>query len=259
MQITVDNVKVFLLDIEGTTTSISFVKNILFPYVRQHLNEYLKKHWGEDSLMKTVEDLRKQVNDDKEKGIKDVVEIFDLPDVPSEEQIYDMQKSIVENVLWQMDEDRKTTALKKLQGQMWHNGYNDGQIKAHVYSDVPACLKKWKDSGKQIYIYSSGSIEAQKLLFGSTEHGNLLQYIDGHFDTTTGPKTEPVSYYKIAQTLGEQPKNILFLTDVSKEAEASVGAGIQTILVVRDGNAPISEEDKLIYTQIYTFEDICVS
>ncbi|XP_067134982.1 enolase-phosphatase E1 [Centruroides vittatus] len=251
-----ENINVCLLDIEGTTTSISFVKNTLFPYARSAICNYLKQFWGNSELMETIEALKKQVNEDKQKGIKEIVEIEDLPESPSEEDINAVQKSIVNNIMLQMDYDRKTTALKQLQGQMWRIGYKNGEIKSHVYEDVPSCLESWKKEGKQIYIYSSGSVEAQKLLFQYSNYGNLLQFIDGHFDTNTGQKFDHHSYVKIAEYIGVAPENILFLTDVTKEADAALKAKMQVAILLREGNAPLSNEELSRFNCISSFHQL---
>lgn len=228
----------------------------LFPYARRALADYLKQFWGNPELMETVEALKKQAYEDKQKGMKNVIEIQDLPESPSDEDIQNVQKSIIENVFLQMDYDRKTTALKQLQGQLWRAGYENGDLKAHLYEDIPTCLENWKNQGKKIFIYSSGSVAAQKLLFQYTNFGNLLHLIDGHFDTHIGQKFDDQSYIKIAEYIGETPKNILFLTDVSKEADAALTAGMQVIVVLREGNAPLSDDELLRFNCISTFKQL---
>ncbi|XP_043197152.1 enolase-phosphatase E1-like isoform X2 [Amphibalanus amphitrite] len=194
-----------ILDIEGTTTSISFVKDILFPYAREHLDSFLTEHWGSEDCSTIVNLLRDQASAD---GVT-------LPAAESDPAL--LREGIRRYVLSLMDADRKVTALKHLQGLIWTRGYLDGHIIGHVYGDVPAALEQWNRQDISVWIYSSGSIAAQKLLFGHTEHGSLLKHFSGHFDTTTGPKTEVESYRKIAAAIGSSPEQILFVTDILKK------------------------------------------
>ncbi|KAF0309560.1 Enolase-phosphatase E1 [Amphibalanus amphitrite] len=169
-----------------------------------------------------------------------------------------LREGIRRYVLSLMDADRKVTALKHLQGLIWTRGYLDGRIIGHVYEDVPAALEQWNRQNISVWIYSSGSIAAQKLLFGHTEHGSLLKHFSGHFDTTTGPKTEVESYRKIAAAIGSSPEQILFVTDILKEAVAAREAGMRVNLAIRPGNAELSEADRQQYTTITDFSQISV-
>jgi len=245
----VDSAPVILLDIEGTTTSISFVKDVLFPYVRINLEEYLISHWGEPELLDDIKALRKQAQDDVTNGVEDVKLI------PESTKIEEVKSAILDNVLQQMDKDRKTTALKQLQGHIWRTAYQSNSIKGHVYPDVVPALQHWCKKGKRIYIYSSGSVEAQKLLFGYSEEGDLLQYFSGHFDTLVGNKTESSSYAAIANTIGIAHDKVVFFTDVVKEAKAAVSSGMNALLVEREGNQPLTEDDKCNYPTITSFKE----
>ncbi|XP_033609088.1 enolase-phosphatase E1 isoform X2 [Cryptotermes secundus] len=164
-------------------------------------------------------------------------------------------EAVAKNVLWQMDLDRKTKALKQLQGHIMREGYKNGNLKGHVYSDVVPALKSWAHSGRRIYVYSSGSVEAQKLLFGHSEEGDLLDLFAGHFDTEVGPKVEPDSYVNIVKKLDCRSEDIVFLTDVPREAEAAQKAGLKAVIVVREGTELLTEEDKVSFPVIKSFHD----
>ncbi|KAL1461216.1 hypothetical protein WDU94_013135 [Cyamophila willieti] len=240
--------KAILLDIEGTTTSISFVKDVLFPYVKTHLESYLNKNWNTDEMKLDIKLLAEQADQDIVNNVPGVVPV---KETESEQAL---KQSIISNVLWQMSLDRKTKALKTLQGHIWLDGYNDGQLVGHIYPDVFPCLLKWKDAGLKLYIYSSGSVAAQKLLFKHTEHGDLLHLFSGFFDTGVGPKVESTSYRNILNEVSCDPDQVVFLTDIVKEAEAANVSGITPILLVRDG--PLSSTSQ--FTQVSSFDQIDV-
>src|SRR5262249_24778172 len=142
---------------------------------------------------------------------------------------------------WLMDRDRKSPGLKRLQGDIWRAGYRDGTLKGEVFPDVPAALKRWKAAGLVVAIYSSGSVAAQKMLFGTTADGDLTSLLAGFFDTAVGPKMATDSYCRIASMMGLETARILFLSDAPAELEAARVAGCQTLLTVRPGNAPANE------------------
>ncbi|KAK7573500.1 hypothetical protein V9T40_010691 [Parthenolecanium corni] len=234
-----------LLDIEGTTTSISFVKDVLFPYYRENLNHYVDSHWNELEFQSDLALLKDQCALDianNEPGV-----------VPIDES---NKNSVIQNILWQMNSNRKTPALKNLEGHMYRSGVEANELKGHVYDDVKPALARWKEKGKKLFIYSSGSVEAQKLLFGYSDFGNMLDLFDGHFDTTVGLKVEPSSYENIARTIGCSPSDVLFLTDVVKEAEAASKAGCRVIISIRPGNALLTEEEKLKFDCIQSFSQL---
>ncbi|XP_047512748.1 enolase-phosphatase E1 [Pieris napi] len=247
--------KILLLDIEGTTTSISFVKDKLFPYAEENVKTFLDSQWENEDVKMAVTALRKLALEDKEKSVEGVVSIPG-EDASKEDQI----EGIVNNVKWQMSSDRKVGALKQLQGLIWKQGYDKGDIKGHVYDDVLPGLEQWRAvDGQKVYIYSSGSVQAQKLLFGQSLAGDLLKFIDGHFDTAVGAKQEAASYKAIVEKIGCSAEDVLFLTDVVKEAEAAKSAGLYTALVTREGNAPLTDEDKSSYPVIESFGQLTVS
>lgn len=247
--------KILLLDIEGTTTSISFVKDKLFPYAEENVKTFLDSQWENEDVKKAVIALKELALEDKEKSVDGVVSIPG-EDASKEDQI----EGLVNNVKWQMSSDRKVGALKQLQGLIWKQGYDKGDIKGHVYDDVLPGLEQWRAvDGQKVYIYSSGSVQAQKLLFGQSLAGDLLKFIDGHFDTAVGAKQEAASYKAIVEKIGCSAEEVLFLTDVVKEAEAAKSAGLYTALVTREGNAPLTDEDKNTYPVIQSFGQLTVS
>lgn len=204
-----------LLDIEGTTSSVSFVYDVMFPFVRRELDRYLDAHWGQPPLAAACRQIARDANQDARA---------------------DDRTWIRGEVLRLMDGDVKATGLKQLQGLIWEDGFNSGELKAHVYDDVPPALRDWHSRGISLRIYSSGSIQAQKLFFGHTIAGNLLPLLSGHYDTTTGPKKEAASYRTIAADFGLPASEILFFSDVVAELDAARAAGMQTALVIRHGN-----------------------
>jgi enolase-phosphatase E1 len=201
-----------LLDIEGTTTSITFVYDILFPYVRQHAQEYVRSA--------DLSDLRREHEEDIRAGNKP-------PGWSTDALPY---------LHWLMDQDRKSTALKRIQGEIWLEGYRSGQLHGEVFDDVPPALERWHAAGIDIRIFSSGSVLAQRLLFSTTRSGDLTRFFAGYFDTTTGPKNNPASYIKIAAAFGENPSEIAFVSDVTRELDAARDAGMPTLLSIRPGN-----------------------
>ena len=230
------DVKHVLMDIEGTTTSISFVHDTLFPYAKEAVEAHLRAQLalgppGSQEVVEDIAALVQQAEEDAKAGLKGVPLISSKTMVPE----------VVANVQWNMAQDRKTTALKQLQGHIWRAGYEAGKIRSHVYPDVPGALERWAKGGKKLAIYSSGSREAQRLLFGYTaQAGDLRPYLNCYFDTTVGGKREAASYKEIVLSLGvDRPSEILFLTDIIEEAIAARQAGLHVLLSVRPGNAPL--------------------
>lgn len=205
-----NGIKAILTDIEGTTSSISFVKDVLFPYAYRHLPGFVQEYAQE---IETI-----------------------LNDVRAEENNNNLSDEEVVEVLqrW-IEEDKKLTPLKTLQGMIWQAGYEAGELHGHIYEDAVERLKRWKKAGFDLYIYSSGSVAAQKLLFSNTASGDLTPLFSGYFDTTTGPKLQSESYEKIAAQIGLAPERILFLSDNTQEIEAAAKAGMPVIVLDRDG------------------------
>jgi enolase-phosphatase E1 len=224
--------KGILLDIEGTTTPISFVYDVLFPFARTHAGAYLDEE--------ARRSLKLEHDTDIAKGLTPPSWSF----------------GALAYVHWLMDQDRKSTALKTLQGRVWREGYRRGELHGEVFPDVPVALERWNKAGTDVRIYSSGSVLAQQLLFSTTTYGDLTRFLKGYFDTTTGPKTEASSYARIAEAFQLQPSEIVFLSDVKRELDAASAAGLGAQLAVRPGNA---SQPASIYPRITDFLELRLS
>ena len=219
-----------LLDIEGTTSSVSFVYDVMFPYVRKHLTFEVFANWLEPEYIRAFHAIAKDAGHESlDAWLKTHNLTRDNPLRAAE--------IVCREVTRLMDGDVKATGLKELQGLIWQGGFESGELKAHVYDDVPPALAAWNAAGLDVRVYSSGSIQAQRLFFGHTIAGNLLLHFRGHYDTTTGPKKEAESYRRIAGFYGLPPAEILFLSDIVAELDAAREAGLATALVVRPGSA----------------------
>ncbi|KAI8982630.1 2,3-diketo-5-methylthio-1-phosphopentane phosphatase [Pilobolus umbonatus] len=243
------NYDTVVLDIEGTITPITFVKDTLFPYVTQGLKAFLERSWNTPLLNEQIELLRVQAQKDVDNKIPEAVVI------PKEGSAESIQSAVCKNIEWQMKADRKIGALKSFQGVMWKEGYESGVLRGVVYDDVIPALEQWKAAGKKIYIYSSGSVPAQKLLVGYSTKGDLKHYFDGYFDTSVGLKIEESSYKNIAQQLNKKPQQILFVTDNIHEIIPASRVGYQVVISDRPGNAPLGAESKE-YKIITSFDQI---
>jgi enolase-phosphatase E1 len=219
-----------LLDIEGTTTPIAFVTEVLVPYARRHLASYLAAHAGEAEHDALLDRLRAEHASARE-------DVPPWPDSP----VDGGRAAVAAYVGWLTDRDRKSTAFKELQGRIWEDGYRSGSLVARVFPDVRPALERWRARGTTVGIFSSGSVLAQQLLFSHTNDGDLSPLVQHYFDTRVGSKTDPESYARIAGAMAVAPASCLFLSDVGRELEAARAAGMQTRLVVRPGNAPTSE------------------
>lgn len=223
-----ESVRCVLLDIEGTTSSISFVYDVMFAYVRNHLHGFLEASWNEPNVQAAVAQMAVDAGQDLNAWLSS----------------HDPKAQVEKHVCGLMDVDSKSTGLKALQGIMWKSGFESGQMEAHVYPDVFPALQAWKNAGIDIRIYSSGSIAAQKLFFGHSIAGNLLPFFSDHYDTTIGGKKEADSYRTIAKLIGIPAGEILFISDVEAELDAATQAGLQVLASVRPGNKPLSTECK---------------
>lgn len=239
-------IEAVILDIEGTTTSISFVADVLFPYARREMKSHLQANWGTPRIAEIIE------------GLAQLAKADGTPLAPVDSDDSNLLEHYHAQLVSLMDADRKVTPLKALQGDIWERGYASGELVGHLYDDVIPAFRRWKEMGIPIYIYSSGSIAAQKLLFGHTSAGSLLPLISGHFDTTTGPKIESSSYTKIAAALNKNPSSLLFATDALLEAEAARQASIgHVFLAVRPGNKPYvgaAAESAATFTPVTSFD-----
>jgi enolase-phosphatase E1 len=203
-------VRAVLTDIEGTTSALSFVKDVLFPYARERLPAFIRERGNDPAVRPLLEESRLIAG-----------------------QALDEEALLRQLIAW-IDEDRKITPLKALQGLIWEAGYRRGNFTGHVYADAARCLCKWHQKGLILAVYSSGSVHAQKLLFAHTEYGDLTPLFSCFFDTTVGHKREPESYQAIATAMALPAGEILFLSDVREELDAARQAGMQTGWLLRD-------------------------
>ncbi len=210
------SVRAILLDIEGTTTPIEFVHDVLLSYARARLQEFLDRHGADPAVAADIALLRAE----------HAAETSPPP-----------MASVAAYVRWLMDRDSKSTSLKSLQGKIWAQGYQAGDLRGEVYPDVPPALDRWRRQGIELAIFSSGSVQAQRDLFATTTAGDLTRFIRAYFDTTTGPKGAAQSYAQIAAALERAPSEMLFLSDVGAELDAARAAGMRTALCVRKPGA----------------------
>ena len=224
-------VKAILLDIEGTVAPISFVKEVLFPYSKDKMESFVKENKENPEVREILDEVKK----------------IEGKNLTEEEIIKTLKKWI--------DEDRKIAPLKDIQGLIWKDGFKSGQLKAPLYEDAYEKMKKWRNKYK-LYIYSSGSVSAQKLFFSHTNYGNILDWLSGHFDTKIGNKKESQSYEKIAQEIGLKPEEILFLSDNPDEIKAAAKADLQVVKVSRPEDDPYIEG--FPYRQIRSFEELSI-
>ena len=203
-------IKAVVTDIEGTTTSLSFVKDVLFPYAREHMQAFVGQHADDPKVREQLDAVCKEVGNDL-----------------SDQQI------VAQLVQW-IDEDKKITPLKALQGMIWESGYKSGDYTGHVYDDAVVYLKQWHAQGIKLYVFSSGSVQAQKLIYGYSDAGDLTPLFSGYFDTRIGSKREVSAYQHIVQEIGEPADNVVFLSDIKEELDAAKAAGMQTVWLARD-------------------------
>ncbi|XP_975603.1 enolase-phosphatase E1 [Tribolium castaneum] len=224
----IEKYSLVLVDVAGTTTSIDFVKDTLFPFVVKQAEPFLQEKWEEES----IKDCIKLIKGDAD---------LDLA-------------AAVERVKALTQEDSSNKGLKTLQGLIYKDGYEKGELKAHVFDDVPEAFETWAKN-RRVAIYSTGSVDSQKLLFSNTVKGDLSAHISKYFDQSVGPKTEAESYKKIATETEAKPEEIVFITDDPKEATAAKSGGLAAVLIIREGNSPLPEEISKEFTTISSFKD----
>ncbi|RUS91677.1 hypothetical protein EGW08_000503 [Elysia chlorotica] len=246
-------IRSIITNIEGTTTPISFEKEKLFPYVYENIENWLASNFDKAEVQKSITALRDQASREKNEQVENVVLI---PNCDCDASKEDVIKAICENVKCQMDGDRKTTELKNLQGLILKDAYESKALKGELFQDVGPMLKMLAEEGFQLYVFSSGSIASQKLLFAHSSYGDLTDIFLGHFDTTTGSKTDSASYKKIAAEIGQEAKEVLFLTNTPQEAEAAVTAGMRSALLIRPGNAKLTDEHLQNFACIEKFDEL---
>ncbi|HKV61094.1 MAG TPA: acireductone synthase [Candidatus Acidoferrum sp.] len=218
-------IRVILLDIEGTTTPVEFVYQTLFPYASRKLEVFLREHFQNPEIQSLIQDLRAQHEADQSNGLNP----SGWMDHPEEARL----RSCVAYGQWLIVRDSKCPPLKSLQGRIWHEGFASGELRGAVFLDVPVAFERWRRQGKIICIYSSGSILAQQNLFRTTGFGDLTAYVSEFFDTQIGAKVEGESYKKIAASFSFAPGQFLFISDAVKEIEAAQSAGMQALLCER--------------------------
>ena len=230
-------IRVVLLDIEGTTTPMAFVYDVLFPYARARLGAYLRAHVAEDELRDVLATLRVEWQEDARKNLDPPP--WALADVPAAARYLD----------WLMEQDRKSPSLKRIQGWIWEGAFKSGELRPDLFPDVAPALARWKAAGLEIGIYSSGSVLAQKLIFQ-----DLLAYISAFFDTSVGPKRSAASYTRIAGEFQAPPEQMLFVSDVPEELNAALDAGMQIALAVRPGNRPVDGPESI--EEVGSFDEL---
>jgi enolase-phosphatase E1 len=219
-----------VLDIEGTTTPIAFVRDVLFPFARAGLRSYLHDERHAGDLDEIIPRLKAEHATDVVTGAR--------PPRWQDASREELLESVDAYARWLMDQDRKSPGLKLLQGHIWEIGYRAGALTGDVFPDTAPAIRRWREAGIDVAIYSSGSVLAQRRLFESTPDGDLTGLIRAFFDTAVGPKTSQESYGRIARALGHEPSQLLFLSDVTAELAAARAAGFQVVLSVRPGNPP---------------------
>ncbi|MGA8729304.1 MAG: acireductone synthase [Terracidiphilus sp.] len=217
--------RLYLLDVEGTVAPLSLVTEQLFPFARAHFSDFFQEHHADSGVQADLQELAEENRTET------------ASDCPAFSQ-FESWKRAIPYLLWMMDRDRKSTALKSLQGRVWKAGFESDQLKGTLFADVPEAFARWSAKG-QAAIYSSGSVAAQMLLFRHSIYGDLTPLISGYFDTRTGPKTASASYAAIAAAMGDDTGSVLFFSDVVRELDAAREAGCQTRLVVREGNPQV--------------------
>ncbi|WP_034912556.1 acireductone synthase [Erwinia sp. 9145] len=221
-------IRAIVTDIEGTTSDIRFVHNVLFPYARENLAAFIAAFQHREDVAQALSDLRDEIAR-PQATVEDLIAVL----------------------FGFMDEDRKSTALKALQGMIWRDGYLNGSFTGHLYPDVLPSLTSWKQQGIDLYIYSSGSVAAQKLLFGYSDEGDITGLFSGYFDTHVGAKRETTSYRNIAGKINLPANTLLFLSDMRQELDAAKEAGWHTLQLLRD-----DADEQSRHRQVNRFDQI---
>jgi enolase-phosphatase E1 len=227
--------KAILTDIEGTTSSLAFVKEVLFPYATKKLPAWLNDNASDPAVRREIAAVAGEI----ERPASDI-------------------DAVSQQLLEWINQDVKATPLKALQGMLWKSGYESGDYRAHVYEDAVQKLQDWHTAGIPLYVYSSGSVQAQELFFQYSRYGDLRTLFAGYFDTTTGPKNEVDSYRTIAASIRLPTSDILFLSDAQAEVEAALAAGLEAVVIDRAEDSSIDPDD-VSYKVARNFHEIRVS
>jgi enolase-phosphatase E1 len=242
-------VKLYLLDIEGTVAPLTLTSEQLFPYARKHLRAFLDENAHDAGVREDLALLAAENRVETDPAIPCRLAEVSAPAEAkgvAEGKAIDAEEgarfrmAAYLYLLWLMDHDRKSTALKSLQGKIWKAGFESGELKGALFADVPEAFERWARAAK-VAIYSSGSVEAQRLLFRYSNYGDLTPHLSGYFDTRTGAKGASASYAAIAEAMQIEPASAIFFSDVVRELDAAREAGLQTRLVLRAGNAPVAD------------------
>ncbi len=221
-------IRAIVTDIEGTTSSISFVHDVLFPYAREQMAAFIRSHREDSEVQRLLADVCREAGRELN------------------------EEALIEQLIRWIDEDRKITPLKALQGLIWQSGYERGDFTGHLYPDAYKSLKRWHERGLALYVYSSGSVRAQKLLFRHSDFGDITPLFSGYFDTRIGAKREVEAYRNIAREIGIATDQILFLSDIDAELDAARKAGMETIQLVREGKRSATA----LHPQVASFSEI---
>lgn len=224
-------IRAIVTDIEGTTSDIRFVHDVLFPYAREHLAAFIRAQHAHPEVRAALDAVRAEAGQ---------------PEADPE--------ALTAILLGFMDEDRKSTGLKALQGMIWRDGYVNGSFTGHLYPDVVPALRASREQGFELYVYSSGSVAAQKLLFGYSDEGDITDLFSGYFDTRVGAKREVASYRNIAEQTGLPAEQLLFLSDIRQELDAAAEAGWNTVQLIR---GPADSESR--HHQVNTFSGVVLA
>jgi enolase-phosphatase E1 len=237
-----------LLDIEGTTCPVSFVSDVLFPFAKQELSHYIKQHWDKSSYNEQIEAAKKEWLDDRS-----------TESVQIKQQVIKGESEEIDGLIQYLKHlisiDKKSTALKDLQGRIWEHGYKNGELKSQLFPETAECLREWREQGLTLSVYSSGSIQAQKLLYRHSPAGDLEKFFSHWFDTHTGPKKSTESYTIIAEQLHSSPNKIWFVSDNGAECDSARSAGMHTLFSLRDGNP---DRDPRDHTVVQSLREVSV-
>ena len=233
-----------LLDIEGTTCPVSFVSDILFPFAKQELSSYIKQHWNKNTHNKPIQEAKKEWQDDQSAESRQIKQNVNRKQINESDGLIQYLKHLISI-------DKKSTALKDLQGKIWEYGYSSGELKSQLFPETADCMRQWHQQGLTLSVYSSGSIQAQKLLYRHSLNGDLEGLFSHWFDTHTGPKKSTQSYKIIAEQLHSSPDNIWFISDNGAECAAARSAGMHTLFSLRDGNPDRDPQDHMVIESLH--------